>query len=364
MTTVADQLSKRVSDLEAALHRLRVFVLVAVPIASVGTLFALGVALYGMGTSQSGSVTQAGSIVRADSVEIIDERGNPLVTLGKDEKGGYIALKRPEGTELARLFSNPTGGAFRMDDDQGVPLITMSALAEKGKQSFGGKIAVHDERNRERVILRGGILPGVDVQNGSGKSAASLSEVAGYGNMALNNEAGNPVVQAGEVPIADGYLGTASRVRVLNGRDSDKKQTVFEIGLNDQGGIATAFQIDGKASAYFGAGEGGGGIALHNLDQKVVWAAIAKRDGGALSLCNGEGLSVFRAGADPNGSGMFYIARNDGKTGLSGAVHHDGGFLSIFNPAGREVCQMYADGGEGSIGVWDQDGKGRTLQPK
>ena len=56
----------------------------------------------------------------------------------------------------------------------------------------------------------------------------------------------------------------------------------------------------------------------------------------------------------PSGKGLIRLQGADG-----------GGGLLIYNKGGDEVVQAYADDyGHGYLGVFDRNGKGRTLTPR
>ena len=59
------------------------------------------------------------------------------------------------------------------------------------------------------------------------------------------------------------------------------------------------------------------------------------------------------------------IQRRLGKQLVAVEVTEHGGELTFFNTGGDDLVRVYADDyGHGYIGVWDRNGKGRTLTPR
>ena len=49
---------------------------------------------------------------------------------------------------------------------------------------------------------------------------------------------------------------------------------------------------------------------------------------------------------------------------MSGTAIWNGAAMQLYNKTGETIIQLLADDdGHGYIGVWDREGKGRTLQP-
>ena len=87
-------------------------------------------------------------------------------------------------------------------------------------------------------------------------------------------------------------------------------------------------------------------------------------NGGGLSVLNTAGKTVAEVAAKENGGGLG-VANTAGKTVAEVMAKEDGGWLGVLNKTGEEVVQAYADEyGHGFVGVWDRQGKGRTLTPR
>ena len=71
-------------------------------------------------------------------------------------------------------------------------------------------------------------------------------------------------------------------------------------------------------------------------------------------------------GVTVGGSGTVttYDGQGNELVDIGSAVEGDGGRLAVYNKTGQGVCDLGVDEyGNGVIGAWNRNGKGRTLKP-
>lgn len=153
------------------------------------------------------------------------------------------------------------------------------------------------------------------------------------GTLAILDKAGQPVFWAG---VSEDGAGGSMHLYDRSGQD------VLRAGATEHGGMLRVGDTNGQPGLIALVGQSGG--KLHILDKagNGALSAFADEAGGALTIYDRSDHGVFAAGAGENG-----------------------GLMGILNRTGDSVVQAHADkAGEGYVGVWDRQGKGRTLAPR
>ena len=87
-------------------------------------------------------------------------------------------------------------------------------------------------------------------------------------------------------------------------------------------------------------------------------------NGGKIAMTDTAGKTTILMVNDEIGGKMF-IAGSTDKLAISMGNDETGGFFSIKNKRGEDVVQLSANEyGNGVVGAYDRNGKGRTLEPR
>lgn len=154
--------------------------------------------------------------------------------------------------------------------------------------------------------------------------------------------------------------------------DSDGKTRVW-LGENDGGhGAIWTFNSGGhpiiKLTATTGAQAGGAIVTLNGSgkenDQELAVIGASVAGSGTFRTMNGNGQSLVELGVSEK-VGTITVYEGGKAVSKIGALESgDGGAIEIFNKTGQAVCTLEVDEyGNGRIGAWDRNGKGRTLKP-
>lgn len=121
---------------------------------------------------------------------------------------------------------------------------------------------------------------------------------------------------------------------------------------------------DGRTIISLRGDENGGYLSVHNKSGVMVAGLRTSRRGGDLAIYNNDGLGAALISVEENG-GYLSTKNNEGATAGAFYSGKNGGWISLMNHGGDEVVQTYADdNSEGYVGVWNKDGRGRTLRPR
>lgn len=239
-------------------------------------------------------------VLRARSIEILDDRGDRKVLLMCDGEEGLMRI----------------GGTA---DGPAVMIRT---------RKDGAGVTVFGPSGEVAAALDGGDGGGeVSTSNTSGKLAVLLSSVpSGEGRIFVSDGKGQPIVRLGPMQSGEGSIET------LN--PSGKALVTISASEKDVGAIST---FDGK------------GTELAHLGGSA-------RDGGALRLSSIDGKCIFFAGSE-NGAGTLWTT-DDGKKAL---VHlsksaDGGGELHVIGPAGKGRAGIGAGRFGGGMIITNRDG--------
>ena len=120
----------------------------------------------------------------------------------------------------------------------------------------------------------------------------------------------------------------------------------------------------GKSVISLVSDDFGGVISIFNGTENLVASLSASANGGDMAIYNNTGKNAASISVEKNG-GYLSAKNNAGETASAFYSGENGGWMSILNKSGDEVVQAYADDGtEGYVGVWNREGKGRTLRPR
>jgi hypothetical protein len=156
---------------------------------------------------------------------------------------------------------------------------------------------------------------------------------------------------------------------------NDEGKTVFEAGAdyNEHGGLVV-FSKDGENPIlWIQATSGGDGmLTVSNKEGKFIFETRADPNGGRLVIHAKDGTPAVSVGVGSQvGGGGLAILNANGEVAVVARADSSGGNLSVFNSTNdprafpRAVVQAFADRyGMGYLGVFDRQGKGRTLTPR
>lgn len=124
----------------------------------------------------------------------------------------------------------------------------------------------------------------------------------------------------------------------------------------------------GKPLVMISAVPGGSGvIGTSNFEGKLMVEITTTVNGeGAIRTLKANGKPLVELGANTGGNGRIRTFNDQGKelVVIGGMAESDAMALAVYNKTGEAVCTLRVDeNGNGVIGVWDRNGKGRTLKP-
>jgi hypothetical protein len=183
------------------------------------------------------------------------------------------------------------------------------------------------------------------------------------------------------------------------------------VGLSawDHGGAVWTYNNDGVAVAAMVAAEEGGELVAYNNEAETLAGLSASDNGGRMEVYNNEGTAVAAVSAYENGGvvrtgnkhgktkatmgtpegwpeittynfwdkkasglevsifggGMIYANDLEGTPKVKLVSGEYGGAIGVTNKTGEQVVTLGADVyGNGTVGAWNREGKGRTLTPQ
>ena len=149
-----------------------------------------------------------------------------------------------------------------------------------------------------------------------------------------------------------------------------ERKTLVRLAVNTSGkGVVETLNGNGKTLVRLGASFDGVGMVttLNGNGEPLVELGATVDGGGTVSTLNGKGKTFVKLGVSVDGPGGSVTTWNDqGKklVAIGWDREGDGGTLSVYNKSGESVCTLTVDEyGNGVIGAWNRNGKGRTLKP-
>lgn len=260
-------------------------------------------ALLALSALTLGATVQRGTplVVRAKSLEVLDDAGRVVFRAAAGEDGGSLALFDRAGQALAAL-SSENGASLVLQNPAGREVFRVASTA------LGGEAVWSDAAGRETAALfpsaQGGAL---SLSHRSGTKSAELVSGAAGGMLALRRPDGT---------------------RVLEASDSDGQASVLIGGLQDSAGIALTSNV-GTANLAMSS------VGLEAPGDKAPVALSLDVQPGQSTAVVGEVESAF-------------IARS--QRGLSEIGLFDRGGQAL-----RAASQL------GAIGLWLQDGEGNSV---
>lgn len=109
----------------------------------------IGILLSGLTSQVSSARRNVDELLRAERLEIVDDKGLPLIALGVDEQGSAgISINDSDGETRLTLLHDAEGSALFIRDAEGVIRIGVAQFAHGG-----GGVAVHGPRSQGAAVL-------------------------------------------------------------------------------------------------------------------------------------------------------------------------------------------------------------------
>jgi hypothetical protein len=224
-------------------------------------------------------------------------------------KAKKIEVIGADGKVVVGLAAWDHGGAVWTYNNDGVAVAAMLA-GEEG----GGFVAYNNEAETLAGLAAFSSGGKVEVYNPDGQSVAEMMAHEGGGVVKTGNDDGQMAAVLGSL-------------------------------ANGQASGVVAFNESGKTVASLGhsQGSGGGSIRTHTDKGKVGTLMISNESlGGRISAFNNAGKEMVSLGGSDNG-----------------------GLIGVTNKTGEQVVTLGVDvHGNGEVGAWNREGKGRTLTPQ
>ena len=215
-------------------------------------------------------------------IDVIGEKGTPVVSINGDSDGGRIDLYNQQGVNLLRLSSTLSGGDIALWDNAG------TNVAGIWSGNDGGAFSLWNGKGEERSQFSSGAL------TLSGKNAS----------LHIRNEHGNPVAIVASDPeghgrfqIADALGNIVSEMRMIPGF----------------GGAVLVNTSNEKQMVALAAGENGGQLNIMNKNNiPIIIASSTSTQGGAISIANQRGIPIALIKTEPNQNGLIELLDADG----------------------------------------------------
>ncbi len=150
------------------------------------------------------------------------------------------------------------------------------------------------------------------------------------------------------------------RTRKLEVVDS-QGAAVVTLDTTPRGGRVLMMNSDGHLLMEASAGS----LDIYNSEgQKLVRLSATKNGEGLMATYNRRGEGVVAVGVTKDGEGALTTYNGAGQKLVSLSATDQGGAVSVWNSTGQAVSTIRADEqGQGEVGAWNRQGKGRTLTP-
>jgi hypothetical protein len=276
----------------------------------------IGAALLGAGMllggfSRSPVLPQAAAdIVRARQVDIVDELGTVVLSIGSDERGGTIQVRDRFGKTLVQAGAGARGGEFTLSTTEGRAAASMAAGNAGGGATFFGE---------------------------NGAAEIELGVIPAGPRLALSDGGGHPVAEI--------------RART------------------ETGGVISAFNAKGEVASRLFTDAAGCGVVETYRPRATPLVSIGSTVGGHGQITtyagNDKPLVSISASAENQGQVFTYSDAGIPLIALAGRPAPDNcASLRIFNRHGEAVITVEPDEDDlGEIGVWRRDGTGRVISP-
>ncbi|MCP3903820.1 MAG: hypothetical protein GY715_09315 [Planctomycetes bacterium] len=281
-----------------------------------GLLVVAGIALGGAGGKPPADTAD---VLRARSLEIVDEVGTVRLVVGTNERGGTMSVRDRLGRTVLLLGAVEHGGMLVATNTKGRQAALMA-----GATAAGGAVQLFDPAGRR----------GVDLM------------VGGLG----------------------GELGLRSVGAPGPGTDVEKQKPALHLRV-DENRTGSVTGHDGRGAPRFnlGADAGGGGvIETYRGSGGRALVALSSTVGGhgqvKTTAPNGQTMVIMTATARDEGQVYTYDANGTPLVAL--ASRASGPSLRVFNALGTPAVTIESDTeGNGTVSVWKPDGAGRSLEP-
>ena len=271
---------------------------------------ASGAAMLGVGLllgSRAQDEPPVPGVIRATSIEIVDELGTPRLILGANEHGGAVSVKNTLGHTVLLL----------------------------GAAEFGGTMVIREQASLAPVVLAGVNELGGELRVQHLEAGVATMKVSRDGaRLLLGPPLGEPLA---ELNTSTGQPGTL----VLRNRQGDEAVTV---GADESG--------NGTVETYGPAG------------RPIVRLASTAADHGLIYTCDRDGNPLVRLTATAEDVGQIYTMNGAGDILIALASQSSGPTIRLFNTNGEAAVTLEPnENGEGEVSVWGSDGNGNTMRP-
>lgn len=254
---------------------------------------------------------QSDQLLRARRIEIVDEAGAVLLTLGSDEQGGALTVRDRLGRVAVLASASANGGSLQLLNTTSGQAILQTKATEEG-----GELTMH--RSSGRVALRATTT----------KSESSIAvHAAGSGHSA-----------AVVLDATDAHCG---RVRTFR----------------PDGGTAVQIGHDAALGGMFETWSAG--------NRRLISLSATTGAHGRIDTWGPTGASpLVSIAANAESEGMLYTFNDEGRTLVGIATQPVGPAFRLYNQHGEPVIALQCtEEGNGELGVLKRDGSGRFITP-
>lgn len=373
MTTL-ECLAQRLDTLERELYlRQRQVTRYRRWLCGMGTFAIAGIGLLGAQPAPSPNISE---VVRAKRFEVIDDNGRLVLAASATPQGGQLDLWNDTGDNLLRAGCNRFGGDLAVWNTEGSNVFGAFATDQGGESALWNAAGVRVLRSH--AAADGGTI---DIHNAKDEPILSHTVNASGGAILVKNAVGQGVMVIdadqqgdGRFRLADhaGLVGLRAQSRPHGGLVEATNASGMVVGSlgameSGHGQFAIANAQGARIAGISADAEGSSKFDLGNESGSAVFTVQSQKDIGAtLSLLNASGKKTFAVGSTAQGPVLNLMNRAGNPVLIAGfAEDGRGGAMSMKN--GRGITIFSAGTGEnekGSVSVWDADGKKmRSLTP-
>ncbi|MDR3710076.1 MAG: hypothetical protein P4L33_17410 [Capsulimonadaceae bacterium] len=236
----------------------------------VGVAVAFGLAAFAITASCVRSADTPG-VVTARSLNIVDDKGRPMVTLSSNDQGGTLSINATNGQIRVRQALGKLGqGELVMTGKNDTKLITLSADDDGGLVRVGGndgetRVLVACQTNEPNAGL-------INIRDGHGKERVNIGSDINGGQITVGNDGETIMSRVGSDKRGGFYYSYGldhkahivmatgeGNVGLLNTRDGNGNNRVI-LGYDNQGGQVIVNGADSKPRAGLLVGDNGAGV--------------------------------------------------------------------------------------------------------